>query len=171
MNDLINNYVDFMDRGGLVLWAILALTIILVWMIVERFWFFLVEFKRELNARLDVWHARDERTSWHAIQQRRQLLSELDCEMSKNLKSIPVMIALLPMFGLLGTVTGMIQVFDVMASMGSGNARAMANGVSAATIPTMSGMVVALFALPFATRLERLYRVNKKTISETINQD
>lgn len=171
MNDLINNYVDFMDRGGLVLWAILAITIILVWMIVERFWFFLVEFKRELNARLDVWHARDERTSWHAIQQRRQLLSELDCEMSKNLKSIPVMIALLPMFGLLGTVTGMIQVFDVMASMGSGNARAMANGVSAATIPTMSGMVVALFALPFATRLERLYRVNKKTISETINQD
>ncbi len=171
MTDLLNNYMDFMDRGGLVLWAILSLTIILVWMIIERFWFFVVEFNDKLNARVDMWHEREERNSWYSIQLRRQLISELDCEMSKNLKSIPVMIALLPMFGLLGTVTGMIQVFDVMASMGSGNARAMANGVSAATIPTMSGMVVALFALPFATRLERIYRVNKKTISEKINQD
>ena len=160
-----------MDRGGLVLWAILSLTIILVWMIIERFWFFVVEFNDKLNGRVAMWHEREERNSWYSIQLRRQLISELDCEMSKNLKSIPVMIALLPMFGLLGTVTGMIQVFDVMASMGSGNARAMANGVSAATIPTMSGMVVALFALPFATRLERIYRVNKKTISEKINQD
>ena len=46
--------------------------------------------------------------------------------------------------GLLGTVTGMIEVFDVMAITGSGNARSMASGVSKATIPTMAGMVGAL---------------------------
>ena len=56
MTDLLNNYLDFMDRGGLVLWAILSLTIILVWMIIERFWFFVVEFNDKLNARVAMWH-------------------------------------------------------------------------------------------------------------------
>ena len=68
---------------------------------------------------------------------RTQIVSEIECLMMRNTKTIPTLIALLPLLGLLGTVTGMIQVFDVMASLGSGNPRAMANGVSAATIPTM----------------------------------
>ena len=41
--------------------------------------------------------------------------------MMKNMQAIPMFIALLPLMGLLGTVTGMIQVFDVMANLGSGN--------------------------------------------------
>jgi len=63
--------------------------------------------------------------------------------------------AVLPLLGLLGTVTGMIQVFDVMAFTGTGNARLMAGGVSAATIPTMSGLVAALSGLYLATYLEQ----------------
>ena len=55
-----------------------------------------------------------------------------------------------PLFGLLGTVTGMIEVFQVMAFNGGGDARAMAGGVSKATLPTMAGMVVALSGV-FAT--------------------
>ena len=38
----------------------------------------------------------------------------------------------------------MVEVFDVMAVTGSGNARAMAAGISKATLPTMAGLVVAL---------------------------
>jgi len=57
--------------------------------------------------------------------------------------------------GLLGTVTGMIEVFDVMALSGSSNARLMAGGVFKATIPTMAGMVAALSGIAFATILPR----------------
>jgi biopolymer transport protein ExbB len=59
------------------------------------------------------------------------------------------------MLGLLGTVTGMIEVFDVMALAGGGNARGMAMGVSKATLPTMAGMVAALSGLLFSIQLER----------------
>jgi biopolymer transport protein ExbB len=59
------------------------------------------------------------------------------------------------MLGLLGTVTGMIEVFDVMALAGSGNSRAMAAGVSKATIPTMAGMVAALSGLILSAQLDR----------------
>ena len=57
--------------------------------------------------------------------------------------TVTTLIALLPLLGLLGTVTGMVQVFEAMTYSG-GNARSMAAGVSAATIPTMSGMVATL---------------------------
>ena len=54
----------------------------------------------------------------------------------------------------MGTVTGMVEVFDVMAITGSSNARAMAAGISKATLPTMSGMVASLSGLFFIAQLE-----------------
>ena len=54
-----------------------------------------------------------------------------------------------PMIGLLGTVYGMIEVFEVLSFLGTGNPRAMSSGVAMATIPTMSGMVITLFGLYF----------------------
>ena len=50
----------------------------------------------------------------------------------------------LPSIWFNGTVTGMIEVFQVMAFTGGGDARSMAGGVSKATLPTMAGMVSAL---------------------------
>jgi len=65
------------------------------------------------------------------------------------------MVAIAPLLGLMGTVTGMVEVFDVMAITGSSNARGMSAGVSKATIPTMAGMVVALSGMFFSADLER----------------
>lgn len=156
--ELLTMFRDFMDKGGDVLWAILLLAIWLWWVLLERYWYFFKEHKGVIKEYIDNWTARKETKSWYARKQRTQIISEVDCLMQKNLKLIPTLIALLPMFGLMGTVTGMIQVFDVMAFLGSGNPRAMADGVSAATIPTMAGMVVAIVAIPFATALDRRYK-------------
>ncbi len=68
-------------------------------------------------------------------------------KIEQNLRLIKSLIALGPMFGLLGTVTGMIEVFTVLSITGGGDARSMAGGVSRATIPTMAGMVAALSGL------------------------
>ena len=53
------------------------------------------------------------------------------------------------MLGLLGTVYGMIEVFEVLSFLGTGNPRAMSSGVAKATIPTMASMVITLFGLYF----------------------
>jgi biopolymer transport protein ExbB len=76
-------------------------------------------------------------------------------KLNAGLGLIKTLVALCPMLGLLGTVTGMIEVFDVMAIAGSGNTRGMASGVSKATLPTMAGMVAALSGMLFAIQLER----------------
>jgi len=73
---------------------------------------------------------------------------------------------LCPLMGLLGTVTGMIEVFEVMAISGSGNPRSLAAGVSKATIPTMAGMVVALSGLFLNTWLQRKAQMSREEIGE-----
>ncbi len=78
---------------------------------------------------------------------------------------------LLPLLGLLGTVTGMIQVFNVMASAGTTNPRLMAAGVSAATIPTMSGLVAAISGLWFAVYYSRRWRHERRRIEELLSRD
>ena len=83
------------------------------------------------------------------------MISDARLKANANLSYIKVLVALAPFLGLLGTVTGMVEVFDVMAVTGSGNARAMAAGISKATLPTMAGLVVALTGLFFTTSLER----------------
>ena len=51
--------------------------------------------------------------------------------------------------GLLGTVYGMIEVFEVLSFLGTGNPRAMSSGVAKATIPTMASMVITIISLYF----------------------
>ena len=49
-----------------------------------------------------------------------------------------------PLFGLFGTIAGMMEVFHLLAVTGGGDAKAMAGGVSRSTIPAMAGLSVAL---------------------------
>ncbi|WP_321494030.1 MotA/TolQ/ExbB proton channel family protein [uncultured Desulfobacter sp.] len=62
----------------------------------------------------------------------------------RHLAAIAVFAAVAPLFGLLGTVTGMITTFDVITLFGTGNAKAMAGGISEALVTTQSGLVVSI---------------------------
>ena len=79
------------------------------------------------------------------------------------------MVSLCPLLGLMGTVTGMIEVFEVMALTGSGNARAMAAGVSKATIPTMAGMVAALSGFIFSVQLDRRAKDEAERVADELS--
>ncbi len=151
---------SFFEAGGDVLWAIFAVTTLMWTFIVERLWFLARIFPQRLRATLKTWHELRGLSRWELRSVRRQLISEVALDARRYLLLIKTLMAVLPLLGLLGTVTGMIQVFDVMAFTGTGNARLMAGGVSAATIPTMSGLVAALSGLYLATHLEQ--RTNHK---------
>jgi len=57
---------------------------------------------------------------------------------------IAVLAGVAPLLGLLGTVTGMIDMFSVIAAQGSGNARSLSGGISEALICTQAGMLAAI---------------------------
>ncbi|MGB5211826.1 MAG: MotA/TolQ/ExbB proton channel family protein [Gammaproteobacteria bacterium] len=153
--NLIAPIRDFFEAGGNVLFAILFVTILMWTLIIERLWFFYFVLPGRVKQVTETWNARSDTFSWYARQVRQQLVSEVGVECRHYLSIIKALMAILPLLGLLGTVTGMISVFDVMAFAGTGNARLMAAGVSKATIPTMSGLVAALSGLYFASWLEQ----------------
>jgi biopolymer transport protein ExbB len=65
-------------------------------------------------------------------------------EYQKYLNLIAVLAGLMPMLGLLGTVSGMIVLFKVIALRGTGDAQAMADGISQALLTTEAGLVAAI---------------------------
>lgn len=146
--------IRFIEMGGDVLWLIAMITFLMWTLIFERIWFFQTEHKDLVRDATEKWEGREERNSWSAHQVREALISDAADRITGSLPIIQTCVALCPLFGLLGTVTGMIAVFDAMATQG-GNARSMAAGVSMATIPTMSGMIASLSGLVGSTILKR----------------
>lgn len=144
IHNTLTSVRDFMEMGGPVLTVIAFVTFAMWGMIFERLFYLQVKHQSFSRDMLRIWQARPERNSWHAHQIRERLISVVSEGVEQNLSLIKSLVALCPLLGLLGTVTGMIEVFEVMAISGSGNPRSMAAGVSKATIPTMAGMVAAL---------------------------
>ena len=153
--DSINAIRDFLDTGGQVLLVIGVLIFAMWLLILERFIYFFKGFRSYKQNVKAQWKNRAERNSWNAEQIRQAMISRASMRLDTNLALINGMVALCPLLGLLGTVTGMIEVFDVMAITGTGSARSMASGVSKATIPTMAGMVGALSGVFASTFLQR----------------
>ena len=116
----------FMERGGYVLWGIFALSLVLWSLIIERYVYLLLTYPKTLKQTMESWRSRSDTSSWAAHRIREAWLSEVSLQLTRSLSLIKTLVAVCPLLGLLGTVTGMIHIFDVIAVEGSSNARAMA---------------------------------------------
>lgn len=137
----------FLELGGPVLWLVIGAGLLMWLLIIERVLYLALGLPGDRERMRQQWLARSEHHSWQARQIRRELLAELHLRTAGAGHLIRSLIAMAPLLGLLGTVTGMLEVFDVMAQTGTANARAMAGGISRATLPTLAGMVMALAGL------------------------
>lgn len=148
----IDNLADFFDQGGYVLYFVFIVAFILWTFLIERFIY--IAFKYEKYHKSIISQINNINSTNKYKNQIKQYFFIQSC---KNLNAhqsfIKICIVICPLIGLLGTVTGMIEVFDVMALSGASNVKSMASGVSMATIPTMAGMVVALSGLLFEKRI------------------
>lgn len=162
---------DFMELGGPILGWI-AVTIFFMWtLIVERILYFRLQMRGQVDDIRNNWESRPERKSWNAHQIREGMISRFSMAANQNIPLIKTLVALCPLLGLMGTVTGMIKVFEVMAVSGSGNVRAMAAGVSQATVPTMAGMVGALSGVLLVTILSRRAAREIEFLQDSLTMD
>ncbi len=149
----------FLDRGGPVLLVIMAATFVMWALILERLFYFRFAHKQVAAEAIAEWRSRSDRKSKLAHWVRDKLVSEVRGKAEQNVQLTKAMVALAPLLGLLGTVTGMVAVFDIMAITAGADAKAMSAGVSRATIPTMAGMVASLSGILFTSGMDR--RVNR----------
>ena len=141
ITEAFNTLRDFMSAGGSVLWLIAILAAFMWAIILERIWYFNAGHKAYMGQLKSEWDAVADHTSWKGGAIKEKLISQARTEVNRHLSLINTCVALAPLFGLLGTVTGMIEVFQVMAFTGGGDARSMAGGVSTVsythlTLPT-----------------------------------
>ena len=169
--DALEGIEKFMHAGGEVLNLIVILLLLMWTLIFERVWYFKASLRKDVQLALDAWESRTERKSTRAHQVREMLISQVSMKIDEHLPMIKTMVALAPLFGLLGTVWGMIQVFEVLAITGGGDAKSMASGVSKATIPTMSGMVAALSGVFGNTYLTRVAEREKQLLEDHLTMD
>jgi biopolymer transport protein ExbB len=84
------------------------------------------------------------------------------------LPAIAILAATAPLFGLLGTVTGMIATFDVISVFGTGNAKALAGGISKALVTTQGGLLVGIPGLFMSVLLTRKAGAVERRLEETL---
>lgn len=162
---------DFTETGGQVLLAIGFLIFVMWLLILERALYVFIWHQQFKNETVANWQARKDKSSWAAEQIRQAMISRVSIKLGSHVTTIQALVALCPLLGLMGTVTGMIEVFDVMAISGSGNARSMASGVSKATIPTMAGMVGALSGVFASAWLTRTVKTERTHIEDAMEME
>lgn len=160
MVERVHDLLTFIEQGGDVLWAILGLSILMWMFILERYLFFYFAMPR-LKARLwNHWTqqfkqwGRGSGQQWLLVRLREAHGLEFTARLRRYLQPIHVLTMVLPLLGLLGTVSGMIKTFDALMLFGSGNVRAMATGISEALFTTMAGLVTALSGVYFSAHLD-----------------
>ncbi|AXH14026.1 MotA/TolQ/ExbB proton channel family protein [Malaciobacter mytili] len=149
----LDNLFGFFDKGGFVLYIVFGIALFLWTLLIERYIYISFEYKKYKNSLInELKEASFSKKFKEEI--KKYLIEDSNIKLKSGLSFIKTLIIVCPLVGLLGTVTGMIEVFDVMAINGTSNVKSMANGVSMATIPTMAGMVVALSGILFEKKLE-----------------
>lgn len=158
----------FIGSGGPVLFTIMILTFFLWGFILERGVYWLTSHSLVANRAKRAWAARSDHSSWYGHAYRERLLSEVRQEAGRFNDIIKILVNVTPLLGLLGTVTGMVFVFDVMAVTGSTNARLMAEGISRATLPTMAGLTVSVSGVFFTYWYDRFVQKASTELSDQL---
>jgi len=170
LSEAVTDVQVFLEAGGQVMSVIFGAAAVMWIVTLERFWFLWFELPRHMRAgHQRVLAAAQRRDPWIQAH-RRRVVSEVRLRAEDRLWLVRTMVAVCPLLGLLGTVIGMLEVFDVMSISGNSNPRAMAAGVSQATITTLAGMATALSGLFFAERLQRRVKASIRKYRDRLNE-
>ena len=168
MTEQLAQLQSLFNAGGTVLWVIALATLLMWGLILERYWFLLRQLPPLRNEYLHIWQQRPQIDSNARERVKESLLNRFESTTSHSVESINMLTAVLPLLGLLGTVTGMIKIFEIMTVYGTGNVRGMAEGISEALITTMAGLVTALSGVYFASHLQSKVQRERNRLSNLL---
>jgi biopolymer transport protein ExbB len=169
---------ELVKAGGLLMWPIIACSVIAMAIVGERLWALRTSRVIPENLVTQIWQLykkgkldtaqitaiRDSSPLGRVLaaglincQHTREVMKEaieeegrqVVHELERYLNTLGTIAAITPLLGLLGTVIGMIKVFTAITTAGVGNPSVLAGGISEALITTAAGLSVAIPALIF----------------------
>ncbi len=169
--------IEIFHKGGPIMWPLLAVSVVVITVVIERFFFILIERKNrdervvgEILAEIEKGHldqacrvgeaSKDfvARAVTYALTHREKSFSDAMLRAAnwelkrfhRGLMILDTAITLAPLLGLLGTVTGMISSFDMLGGSELGAPSAITGGIAEALIATAYGLGIAITGLlPF----------------------
>lgn len=166
MHNPLHDIFLFLDTGGSVVTVLLFASLIFWTLIIEKYLSYRYIFRAKSKKLKSYWKKHPQE-HWVNTQLKQAQVSDLALLLHHNTTVMRSLIALFPLIGLLGTVTGMITVFDSMSTLGA-NAKAMAAGISMATLPTMVGMFLAVFGIFAYSRIDFIINQNITLLKERL---
>jgi len=165
--------IDLFLAGGIMMWPILLCSLLVVGISLERFWtlnpaklapktLLAQVWSWVKNNQLDATKLRELKqssplgqilaaglsNSKHGRDVMKESIEEaanqVIHQLERYLSTLSVIANIAPLMGLLGTVLGMIQVFNAIMLQGTGNTGVLAGGISVALYTTVAGLVVAI---------------------------
>ena len=171
LDNLFPWFGDMLQLGGDILLLIIVIAALMWACIFERLVYFFWVLPAKQRQVKSFWEAHRNNTSWYVNNLRQLLVSRLSRDMNRNLEFIRTLVKVCPLLGLLGTVMGMLEIFDALAITGNNSARTTAGGVSKATVSTMAGMVVAISGLMISNYLIDKAADRKLALQESLTLD
>ncbi|WP_419781811.1 MotA/TolQ/ExbB proton channel family protein [Maridesulfovibrio sp.] len=171
LHNILEKWFFHIQNGGEIIIPIFLLSIVMWTLIFIKIRFFMLVKQSEKNKEYAGWqreiNIQFQRQRSKNIHLNKKALESIQAvqqtEAMRHIRTIMVLAALAPLLGLLGTVTGMISTFDVISISGTGNARALASGISEALITTQSGLIAAVPGMLFGAILySRAEKLNKR---------
>lgn len=176
--------LEILQAGGWVMWPIIGCSVISMAIILERFWSLQprLVIPRDLvakvwqqysNGGLSQQHIESVRDAsplgkvlaagLYSLNQSREIMKErvedagrhVVHELEHNLNALGTIATIAPLLGLLGSVTGLMQVFNAVTEHGVGNPQALAGGISEIMIATAAGLAVAIPSVIFYRFFQR----------------
>ncbi|MBW2367594.1 MAG: MotA/TolQ/ExbB proton channel family protein [Deltaproteobacteria bacterium] len=173
--DLFENTMEHLDTGGWVMFPLILVSIFMTFLITRKLLEMRLFTKGDLPmeqcvasiGKPDFSAAAWQMDIINGFLKKRTRIENLDRSILECLRlreesfvkrytgTINILANIAPLLGLLGTVGGMIKTFAVIALYGTGNAKALASGISEALITTQTGLVVAIPGIFLAGFLRR----------------
>ncbi|WP_067219516.1 MotA/TolQ/ExbB proton channel family protein [Marinomonas gallaica] len=181
--------LELFKSGGAFMWPLLLCSILTLAIVLERFWTLrnnrvaprsllsdvlarlredrmTLDYIRSMQAKsgLSFIFASGLLNSKHGRRAMKESIQEaanhVIHELERFMSTLGTIAVISPLIGLLGTVVGMIKVFNVLMEQGAGNTQLLAGGISEALLTTAAGLAVAIPALVFhryfARRIDEL---------------
>lgn len=174
-NDLFQRTVEYIETGGFVMYPLLFVSLLMFFLVITKLLemrefskgdrpikecleslgkpeFTAAPWQRDIIKKFLADRTFDEDLDRSILE---ALMLRQSSFVDRYIKSIAILASVAPLLGLLGTVNGMITTFLVIATSGTGDAKALASGISEALITTQTGLVVAVPGLFLANYLRR----------------
>lgn len=140
--------IDFINAGGSITWILVAMNVLGLSLVLWRI-FILKDFNKRLESEAklvagDISSMFQTKTLLSHLELVKDAISRRVHELEFGMNTIKVIATTAPLLGLLGTVIGIYEAFQVISAKGLNDPGQFASGISYALITTIVGLIVAI---------------------------